>query len=360
MTRHRRRPRALLASIGALAAVALLAGCSVSATATPSANGYDAVDAPIEGGTVSLRDSFESSAQESHDFWSDPDMFKNAEGFDYTAPDNGITVGVGDPATGAFVPPTTPVPAAESANGYGDVSEAVPYDRAGLGASTFGRLYMSFASGLAVCSATVVNSGERNIVVTAAHCLVDFESNKAIASNVVFIPGDRGDGAEQPYGRWAATDYSIPQHFLDNANYGDQGVYGEGWNNDFAFLVMEEKDGKRIQDVTGGQGIAFGVPAKAITQVGYPSASPYDGSEEYMCASSQWREGSAGGYTHMCSMTPGGSGGAWLVYYDTAIGAGYVAATSSTVLSSANPPFRWEGSVLGQTALSLYNELGGS
>ena len=59
-------------------------------------------------------------------------------------------------------------------------------------------------------------------------------------------------------------------------------------------------------------------------------------------------------------MTPGGSGGAWLVYYDKVIGAGYLAATSSTVLSSANPPFRWEGSVLGQTALSLYNELGGS
>lgn len=247
-----------------------------------------------------------------------------------------------------------PTPAAESANGFGDIPEAVPYDRAGLGAATYGRLYFEVAGSTYVCSATVVNSTSGNVVVTAAHCVMALDGSGTPATNVVFVPGDAGNGASQPYGIWAATEFLVPQNFIDNARADEKGrVSGTGWTTDFAFLVMEEKNGQSIQDVTGGQGIAFGVPVQAITQIGYPSAPPFDGSDEYMCASTNWSQSSAGGYSHLCDMTQGSSGGAWNAYYDKGLGAGYVVAVNSTGGNDVS-----NGSILGRQALELYREAG--
>lgn len=329
-----------------------LTGC-VSVSAIPSAGGYDPYAPPVEGEAVALRDDFESSPQETHDFWSNPDLFESAEGIQYTTPDNGISAGAGDPATGAFVPPTVPSPATENSNHYGDVPTGEVYDRTGLGGTALGRLYMQFdGDRMGVCSASVVNSKSGNVVATAAHCLVDFENNMAPPKSVVFIPADRNNGQEQPFGQWAAVQYLIPQYFIDNASVNPNGnVTGSGWTMDHAFLVMEEQNGKSIQDVTGGMGIAFGVPVEKLVQVGYPTAAPYDGTDEFFCSSTRWVQGWAAGYQHQCDMSPGSSGGAWLAYYDNALGAGYVVAVNST-----GDNVTAEGSILGQGALDLYQQ----
>lgn len=348
MAERRRRATAVLPLALALLA---LTGCT-GVTAVPSAGGYAPYAPPAGEEPVSLRDTFDSTVQETHDYWSDPGMFAGADGLEYTTPDNGISVGASDPATGAYFPPTTPTPAAETSNGFGDVPQAVPYDRAGLGASTYGRLYMDFDGSQFVCSATVVNSNSRDVVVTAAHCLVALDGSGKPATSVVFVPGDADNGQSQPYGVWAAVDYLVPQDFVDNARADESGrVSGDGWASDFGFLVMEEKNGQSIQDVTGGEGIAFGVPVQSLTQIGYPSAPPFDGSNEFMCASTQWTQSWSGGYSHLCNMTQGSSGGAWNAYYDTVLGAGYVVAVNSTGDDvSAN------GCVLGQRALELYRQ----
>lgn len=336
-----------------LVTILALTGCAAFPNAEASSAGYAPYAPPIEGEEVALRDDFEASPQETHEFWSNPDLFASAEGIQYTSPDNGITAGAGDPATGAFVAPTTPTPATESPNGYGDVPTGTLFDRNGLGGTSLGRLYMQYENGqMSVCSASVVNSQSRSVVATAAHCLVDFENNMAVPKSVVFVPADRNNAQEQPFGQWAAVQYFIPQYFIDNASVEPSGnVTGSGWTMDHAFLVMEEKNGTRIQDQTGGMGIAFGVPVKNITQVGYPSAPPYDGTDEYFCASTNWVQGWAAGYQHACDMTQGSSGGAWMAYYDSTIGAGYLVAVNSTGDATHS-----EGSVLGQGALDLYKQ----
>ncbi|GGA66373.1 hypothetical protein GCM10011490_16300 [Pseudoclavibacter endophyticus] len=336
-----------------IVAVLALSGCATAPTAEASSGGYAPYMPPGEAGSLALRDDFESSPQETHDFWSDPDLFADAEGIQYTSPDNGISGGTGDPATGAYVAPTVPSPVAESPNGYGDVPTGTLFDRNGLAGSTLGRLYIQLdGERMGVCSASVVSSKSRSIVVTAAHCLVDFDNNNAIAQSVLFVPADRNNAQEQPYGQWAAVQYYIPQYFIDNAQVSPSGsVTGSGWTMDHAFLVMEEKGGQRVQDVTGGMGIAFGVPVQNIVQVGYPTAEPYDGTDEYFCASTSWEQGWAAGYEHACDMTPGSSGGAWMAYYDNQIGAGYVAAVNSTGNATHS-----EGSILGQGAFDLYQQ----
>ncbi|MGO2111263.1 MAG: trypsin-like serine peptidase [Pseudoclavibacter sp.] len=339
---------------GALIVLVLaLTGCAAMPNAVASSGGYAPYVQPGEEGSLALRDDFESSAQETHDYWSDPSLFADAEGVQYTSPDNGISGGTGDPATGAYVPPTVPAPAAESPNGYGDVPNGEVFDRNGLAGAALGRLYIQFGEDqMGVCSASVVNSQSRSIVVTAAHCLVDFANNNAVAQSVLFIPADRSNGQEQPHGQWAATQYYIPQYFTDNAQVDDSGaVMGSGWTMDHAFLVMEEKGGQRIQDATGGMGIAFGVPVQNLVQVGYPTAEPYTGEDEYFCASTKWEQGWAAGYQHLCDMTPGSSGGAWMAYYDNQLGAGYIVAVNSTGNAT-----KAEGSILGQGAFDLYQQ----
>lgn len=357
MPTHRhgvRRAGAILATVAAF----LLSGCAVTDVhGETTAGGYAPYLPEVQSDDAGLREDFEGTPQESHDFWSDPSKLEDAEGMEFQAPDNGLPPGPGDPATGAYLPASTTMPS--SPNGYGTVSEAQVFDRAGLGESTFGRLYFSFDGDmLNVCSATVVNSKSGSIVVTAAHCVVSTDGTGTIAQTVMFVPGDRNDAQEQPYGMWAAVSVSVPQQFVDGAITDDQGFLqsDEGWNYDFAFLKMEEKNGQTIQEVTGAQGIAFGVPVETLTQVGYPSASPYDGREQYMCASTSFTSNWQGGYTHPCTMTQGASGGGWLSNYDRASGTGFVVGVTSTIsmgVTDTNSP------VLGQTALNIYNELDG-
>lgn len=353
MTAGRIRRR-LTALVAVFATGVLLAGCAVTdLDVQASEAGYDPFLPEVHLPDSGLREEFASTPQESHDFWSDPDKLENAEGMEFQTPENGLPPGPGDPATGAYKPATTAMPS--NAQGYGVISDAAVYDRAGLGASTFGRLYFTFDNVyLNVCSATVINSNSGDIIVTAAHCVVSTDGKGTLAQSVVFVPGDRNDAQEQPYGMWAAVSVAVPQEFVDNAITDDQGMLQseKGWNYDFAFIKLEERGGQSIQDVTGAQGVAFGVPVSTLTQVGYPSAPPYDGREEYVCASTSFSSNWQGGYTHKCTMTQGSSGGGWLTSFDRTAGNGFVVGVTSTVsmgTNQANSP------VLGQTALDLYN-----
>lgn len=349
-----RRAGAILATVAAF----VLSGCAVTdVEGVTSAGGYRPYLPEVQSDDSGLREDFEGTPQESHDFWSDPSKLEDAEGMEFQSPDNSLPPGPGDPATGAYLPATTAMPSAPS--GFGTVSEAEVFDRAGLGESTFGRLYFTFdGQMLNVCSATVVNSTSGSIVVTAAHCVVTTDGTGTLAQSVIFVPGDRNDAQEQPYGMWAAVSVSVPQQFVDGAITDEQGYLtsDEGWNYDFAFLKMEEKDGQAIQEVTGAQGIAFGVPVNTLTQIGYPSASPYDGREQYMCASTSFTSNWQGGYTHDCTMTQGASGGGWLASYDGPSGTGYVVGVTSTISVASKDT---NSPVLGQTALNIYNELDG-
>ena len=353
--RIRRRVGALLAT---LVAGALLAGCAITdLDVRASADGYTPFLPEVRSDDSGLREEFQLTPQESHDFWSDRGRLEDAKGMEFQTPENGLPPGAGDPATGAYRPATTAMPAA--AQGYGVVTEAEVYDRNGLGASTFGRLYSLFEGDqLFVCSATVVNSGSGDIVVTAAHCVMELDGSQRLAQSVMFVPGDRNDAQEAPHGMWAAVEVAVPKEFADHALTETDGtiISDRGWTHDYAFLRMEEKGGQSIQDATGGQGIAFGIPITTLTQIGYPAAPPYDGREEYMCASVEYTSNNQGGYSHGCTMTPGSSGGGWLTGFDAASGTGYLIGVTSSALK-ARPVTT--AAVLGQDALDLYTQLDG-
>ncbi|MFF4120442.1 trypsin-like serine peptidase [Streptomyces sp. NPDC001714] len=111
-------------------------------------------------------------------------------------------------------------------------------------------------SGNHFCTASVVHSPQRDLIVTAAHC-IDGDGD---ATGLVFVPGYR-DG-QAPYGVWKVGKRYLP----------DGWAHGQSEDSDVAFAVVEKRDGKQVEDVTGSNRFAAGVAtgATAVTVTGYP------------------------------------------------------------------------------------------
>ncbi|MFI9806700.1 trypsin-like peptidase domain-containing protein [Streptomyces sp. NPDC052301] len=120
-----------------------------------------------------------------------------------------------------------------------------------FGADRAGRL-----TGGHFCTASVVHSPRGNLLVTAAHCVDDTDDD------LVFVPGYR-DG-KAPYGVW-----SVSKRLLSDAWAKDQDE-----DSDVAFAFVDERDGRRIEDVVGANRFAAGTAtgATAVTVLGYPDS----------------------------------------------------------------------------------------
>lgn len=345
-------------AVASLVLVAILTGCATQVPGEAVAGSLSPqIGPPLKTDTVSLRHDYDDSPQEVNDYWTE-DRRRDADTKDVTPEDtpdgsdpdavrpDAATGVVVDPSTGPVTDPTPVAPATA-----GD-----PFDPTGLAASTQGRLYVTIGADDYVCSATVVNAVSQDIVATAAHCLWDFEGGSGWAANVFFVPADEDNGAVAPYGYWAAESAYGPQEFADNASTNSLGmVIGSGWTHDFAFLTMApDDDGRRIQEVTGGQGIAFGGTVDDVLVTGYPAAAPFDGLDQRYCASDDWFVLQRGAFGIECAMTQGASGGGWLSDYDAETGAGYLVATTSF-----RSPTELGAMPLGEDALALFTEAGG-
>ncbi|MGG7509496.1 trypsin-like serine peptidase [Plantibacter sp. YIM 135249] len=324
----------------------LFAGCSIPVTGEAVAGGKAPIVDVNSSKDDSLRKDFDATPQEVNDYWTD-DKFGGAKAPTLKPGEDTLT---GDQATGVVVHPTTGVVPAVDVNAITPTAAGDPFTATGLVAATQGRLYFSNAGQTYVCSGSVVNSPSLDLVLTAGHCVWD-TFGKKLAENIVFIPSDSANGQNQPYGQWVGASTYVPEEFTSTANSDASGATsGNGWAYDFALIRLAPNDGKKIQEVTGGQGIAFGATVEGLTIIGYPSAAPFDGTTERYCASRDYTKGYAG-YRVDCLMTPGSSGGGWLTRLDPATGAGYV-----TSVTSRGDGTWLEGPVLGQKAYALYND----
>jgi V8-like Glu-specific endopeptidase len=102
-----------------------------------------------------------------------------------------------------------------------------------------------------VCTASVVRSPHKDLVVTAAHCLDD-------SDDLVFEPGYRDGRA--PYGKWKVEKRYLPEGWSK----------GQDEDSDVAFATV---DGK-VQDRVGANRFTTGTAtgATAVTVTGYPSS----------------------------------------------------------------------------------------
>jgi len=171
-----------------------------------------------------------------------------------------------------------------------------------------GALFSQSADGDHFCTASVVHSSGKDLLLTAAHCVHGGQGG-SYGSDLVFVPGYR-DG-DVPQGQWPVTRIVVDQRWISSSDP----------DLDVAFVTVGQVGGKNIEDVLGGNtlGVNQGF-GKVVRITGYPStASTPISCFNRTTQQSQYQMKIA------CQGFPGGtSGSPWLVRFDGAKGTGTV------------------------------------
>jgi hypothetical protein len=215
-----------------------------------------------------------------------------------------------------------------------------------LPGSTSGKVFFTGDDGLNyVCSGSTVNSGGKNIVFTAGHCVHGGGAGRRYFTNWAFVPGYRDNA--RPFGTWTARQLWTLNGW---SNSGDR-TYDIG-----AAVMNTDGWGRHIVNVVGGQGIEWNYPLEQyVYQFGYPSRTPFNGERLQYCTGSTFNDGGQEGIN--CNMTEGASGGPWLDDFDGSLGR--LDSVNSWVFWDGNGVrYKWNGPYFGNGAANLYNAVG--
>ncbi|MGC5016096.1 trypsin-like serine peptidase [Streptosporangium sp. DT93] len=217
----------------------------------------------------------------------------------------------------------------------------------GMVGRTTGRVFLTVGGSDFVCSASSVRSANRDLVVTAGHCVKDGAG--AWADNWTFVPGYAQ--GRRPYGQYTARRMFVAGPW---SRKGDD-------SHDIGMVAVGTSGGRHLGDVAGGQDIAFGTPrGRSASGFGFPADTPYDGEHLVYC-SGPLRDDPNGQTTDQgmrCDMTAGSSGGPWLAGFDPATGRGTIVSVSSFKYSDDRRTMY--GPYFGTTARNLYTVAGRS
>jgi V8-like Glu-specific endopeptidase len=192
------------------------------------------------------------------------------------------------------------------------LTRSVPLSAASFaGTPAVGALLQGGLHGSHFCTASVVNSPARDLVVTAAHCVSGFTSNPR---EVTFAPGYH-DG-QAPYGAWVVTQIITSQKWQSAGDPDD----------DVAFLTVRGP----VQEYTGAEQLASGtmtvstgggVAGAVVRVIGYPNGQgrPVTCQNRVSMISATQMEFDCKGYTD------GTSGGPFLININALTGTGTVA-----------------------------------
>lgn len=130
--------------------------------------------------------------------------------------------------------------------------------RAGL---RVGALFEHGPSGNHFCTASVVSSPGKDLLITAAHCINGGKGGGGYDSDIVFIP-DYRDGQE-PFGVWTPAKLLVAPQWADSSDP----------DFDVGFVVLEPHDGKNIEQVLGASRLGTDLGYQYIVHVtGYPDS----------------------------------------------------------------------------------------
>ena len=234
-----------------------------------------------------------------------------------------------------------------AAGGVAPASSPTAWTGGGLISTTEGKVFFQNASGgTFACSATVANSDNKSVVLTAGHCVVNASTGE-VYQNWVFIPGYAN--GNRPFGTFTA------RSLFHDADYVSTGGNA---NWDFAFAVVGTVNGGTLADTVGAEGIAFNSPTgQHVHSFGY-GGSDAEGNGERLntCEGDEFPDAGRADSTMWgidCVQTGGSSGGGFLSTFDTSAGTGYLVGNIS-VSAGANEYHP----VLGNEALSVYQQAG--
>jgi V8-like Glu-specific endopeptidase len=183
-----------------------------------------------------------------------------------------------------------------------------PSAHTSLAAPRVGALFLRAGSGNHFCTASVVSSPGRDLLITAAHC-INGGDGRGYRSDVVFIPGYR-DG-KAPYGIWTPARLVVAPGWARSADP----------DLDVGFVVLEPRYGEDIQQVLGADTLTFNTGYRNLVRVtGYPKSS----AEPITCQNWTARQ-SASQLKFSCDgFTGGTSGSPWITGFDPYTRTGHI------------------------------------
>jgi V8-like Glu-specific endopeptidase len=211
----------------------------------------------------------------------------------------------------------------------------------GLINRTTGRVFLTIDRVDFVCSASTVRSANRDVVVTAGHCVKNGAG--AWADNWTFVPGYQA--GRRPYGTFTARRMFVAGPWAASADD----------SYDVGMVALNRSGGRHVADVVGTQEIAFnGGRGAEIYGFGFPTDPPFDGQHLIYCAGRVHPDphGQTQDQGLRCDMTAGSSGGPWLSGFDPSTGRGTVTSVSSFKYSDDKGTMY--GPYFGDSAKQLY------
>lgn len=163
-----------------------------------------------------------------------------------------------------------------------------------------GALFVRGASGNHFCTASVVTSPGKDLLITAAHC-IDSGKGGNYTQDIVFIP-DYQDG-QAPFGIWTPAQLVVAPQWSSESNP----------NFDFGFIVLKPLDGRNIEDVLGANRLGIDTGYRYVVRVtGYPSSA----SAAITCANVTSRQSPTQLRFDCGGFTGGTSGSPWVTHFD--------------------------------------------
>jgi V8-like Glu-specific endopeptidase len=131
--------------------------------------------------------------------------------------------------------------------------------RAGL---RVGALFEHDTAGNHFCTASVVSSPGKDLLITAAHCINGGKGGSGYNSDIVFVP-DYRDGQE-PFGVWTPAKLLVAPQWADSSNP----------EFDVGFVVLQQHNGENIEQVLGADRLGTDLGYRYLVHVtGYPDSA---------------------------------------------------------------------------------------
>ncbi|THJ00970.1 hypothetical protein E7Z54_11405, partial [Nocardioides sp.] len=170
-----------------------------------------------------------------------------------------------------------------------------------------GKLFFTTPQGDAVCSAAAVNTAQRDVIITAAHCAHTgpgfLLTPPSYYTNFLFVP--RYSNGSAPDGQWVGIRAITHRQWIED----------EDLAYDQALIEVAPRGGAKLVDVVGGNGLAWNYPAREsdVSVWGWPAEAPYTGETAHRCTGSTSSFSGTADAKIACPMTGGASGGPWFL-----------------------------------------------
>lgn len=189
---------------------------------------------------------------------------------------------------------------------------AVPTARAVPGSRVIGALFFNNGSGGHYCTASVVRTPKRNMLLTAAHCLYN-QTTHTWHRHIVFVPGYRG--GHRPYGTWPVWLMVADKRWIER---GDP-------NLDYGFAAVQIMRGRRLADVVGANELLVNPGySRQVLVAGYPAKENNPADRQVGCAGRVSRQARFQLRFDCHGFFGGTSGSPWLSDYDARTQSGHV------------------------------------